>query len=137
MTDTNSYNLTWGRISFLLSLKKSIITTTHTETYVGGGGDFHLIAPVVSQQYLEDTLESAYIPFSPHSDLGLEHRFGPHVLLGVHVSPFPTGIRFTMEGKYSWIPPGKYEEPHNLFSLYGGILYSFKYRSEEEIILDK
>jgi len=122
--ETNYYSVEWARFAFLLSLQKTVVTTDFFDFYLGVGGGLHLIAPVVSDKFLMMTLKDKFDKFDPSTDVSLEQKIGGNASLGFVVHPFSVPLKFKLEGKYTTMPPGDYEEPNSFFSVFAGIIYS-------------
>ena len=122
---TSSYKVEWARIAFLTTLEKILFSSQITELYVGLGSGLHIVAPVVSDKFLFNTLIDKFMELDPSTDVNLKSKFGGHVIFGFQVNPLSNPIKFKLEGKYTIMPEGDYEEPNTFFTVYLGILYSF------------
>ena len=122
---TSSYKVEWARIAFLTTLEKILFSSQITELYVGLGSGLHIVAPVVSDKFLANTLIDKFMELDPSTDIKLRSSFGGHFLLGFNFKLPSIPVNFFLEGKYTIMPEGDYEEPNTFFTLSSGILYSF------------
>ncbi len=123
--ETSYYDVEWARFAFQLNLRKNLFTTDFFDLYLGLGGGLHMIAPVVSDKFLMMTLKDKFDEFDPSTDVSLDTKFGGNAGLGFLIHPFSFPLKFRVEGKYTMMPAGDYEEPDAFFSILAGIVYGF------------
>ena len=122
---TSKYDLAWARAAILASLVKDVLSTSVGNFYVGIGGGLHVLAPVVSDKFVFDTLWDKFMELDTSTDINLIYKFGGFAIFGFQFNPFQSPIKLQLEGKYHLTSQSKYEEPDNFLSVDLGLLYFF------------
>ncbi len=110
--ETSEYEVTWARAALLGTITKDLLPLPIFRFYAGAGGGVHLVAPVVSDKFLINTLTDKFAELDPTTDVKIDPRFGFHLVLGLAIHPPALPLNIVVEGKYSFLPRGEYEEPH-------------------------
>ncbi len=129
--DTTNYDVPFGRVGIDLTVKKNLIVFPPVlktlAIYAGGGVGAHYIAPVVSEQYVFDKLQTAAEELNTDEifkeDIKENMVYGWHLLLGLRLKLPILPIQFFGEGKMTFVPAGKYEQPSKIPSLYAGLAF--------------
>ena len=129
--DTTNYDVPFGRLGVYVSIKKNLVAfppVLHTlSIYVGGGVGAHFIAPVVSEKYVFDHLKTAAEDLNTDEilkeDIKKNMVYGWHLLIGLRLKVPILPFQIFGEGKMTFVPEGKYEQPSKFPSLYAGIAY--------------
>ena len=122
---TSEYEVSWGRVAILATLKKNLLVLPTFKIYSGLGAGIHLIAPVVSDKFLVNTLADKSVELDPSADVELESRFGGQLLVGAQFSPPLSPLKFKLDAKYLLTSTGDYEEPTHFLNLTLGIMFGF------------
>jgi hypothetical protein len=123
---TSEYKIDWGRAAILGTVERDWQISDHFYVFGGTGGGLYILAPVVSDKFLVNTLLDKFMELDISKDIEMSYKLGAHALLGLEAVTFSDKVSFRIEGRYSFMSEGKYEEPTRFFSVFSGIIFNFK-----------
>jgi len=123
---TSEYKIEWGRAAVLGTVERNWHISEHFYFLGGAGGGLYVLAPVVSDKFIVNTLYDKFMELDISKDIEMSYKFGAHILLGMEAVTFGDKVSFRVEGRYSFMSEGKYEEPTRFFSVFSGIIFNFK-----------
>ncbi len=123
---TSKYNIEWGRAAILGTMERNWKISDHFYAIGGAGGGLYALAPVVSDKFMVNTLRNKFMELDVSRDIEMSYKFGAHILFGLEAVTFSDKVSFRIEGRYSFMSEGKYEEPTHFFSVFSGIIFNFK-----------
>ncbi len=117
-----------GDISALYSLFGFPAPVRIIHFQVGGGLSFQAITPVVSQELLEDNVDSVTeIPGMDITDLAddIEMKFGFHIIGAVKIKPPALPLAFRVQAKYYVFTGAAEDTPDSYLNIQAGIQFGF------------
>lgn len=122
---TSVYSIDWARANFGVSIISSFINFRNIELSGGGGINYSIIAPVVSDKFLYETLRDKFVELDVSNDIKLKGSIGGHLQANLGYNIKPLNLIPSIELKYLFTSEGRYEEPSKFFTLKIKVLYSF------------
>ena len=122
---TSVYSIDWARANLGISIISSFIKFSNIELSGGGGINYSIIAPVVSDKFLYETLRDKFTELDVSKDIKLKSSIGGHLQANLGYNIKPLNLIPSIEIKYLFTSEGRYEEPSKFFTLKMKILYSF------------
>lgn len=122
---TSVYSIDWARANFGVSIISSFINFRNIELSGGGGINYSIIAPVVSDKFLYETLRDKFVELDVSNDIKLKGSIGGHLQANLGYNIKPLNLIPSIELKYLFTSEGRYEEPSKFFTLKKKVLYSF------------
>lgn len=123
---TSTYKIKWGRMAIWGSLEKYWQISDRISFFADGGGGLFVLAPVVSDKFIMNTLLNKFMELDVSKDIDMSYKFGGLASLGMEAVLLKDKIHFRIEGRYNIMLAGRYEEPTNFLSLESGFIFRFK-----------
>ena len=123
---TSTYKIDWGRAAILGTLQRHWRISNHLSLLTGTGGGLYILAPVVSDKFLVNTLVNRLLELNVSRDIDMSYKAGLHGLLGMEVAMLAGKMGLKLEGRYSLMSKGRYEEPTRFFSIFSCLVFHFK-----------
>lgn len=121
----SDYNVPWARITFGSNLMKTIPLNKSINFFAGLGAGLFIMAPVVSDNFIYNTLLNKFQELDLSDDIKLRYSPGGQLISGITLNPFNLPINLKIAIKYSLTTKGEYEEPYSILSSYLNINYNF------------
>lgn len=122
---TSIYSIDWARANLGISVISSFVKFSNIELSGGGGINYSIIAPVVSDKFLYETLRDKFVELDVSNDIKLKGSIGGHLQANLGYNIQSVNLIPSIEIKYLFTSEGRYEEPSKFFTLKIKVLYSF------------
>jgi len=121
---TSNYNIPWVRLGVFVNIDYNIISYRDIEFLLGGGVGLHIFSPVVSAEFLYDTLLDKLIELDVSDDIRLGVFLSQKIRAGIKYKIINSNFNISAISSYSFINNPEYEAPSNYFGIKINIGYA-------------